>query len=365
VRFNDECLSKKVCITIDGHMVLSILKAALVNSEGRLELTDLDVPKIGKTEILVKMRTCGVCGTDLAKLQGLRVTPPVLGHEVVGEIEEVGVEVTGCARGDRVAVHHHVPCGNCYYCKHGDQTMCPDFPKSNLDPCGFADYFRVPEINVKRGAVFHIPSSMDYEEAAFAEPTGCCIRALNKLAVRQGDNFLVVGAGPAGLTFIQLLRSLGASLIVASDLIESRLKLATKFGADAGFNPAQENSERLILEETHGRGVDGVVVASGSNKAIQSSLRFARKGGRILLFGVPSEGNVINWDASYIFIREISLIPSYSTTESEMKAALEMMESGKIGLTSMITQRFNLDEIAEAFSAARDSASSLKVMVKG
>jgi L-iditol 2-dehydrogenase len=346
-------------------MVLSILKAALVTSSGRLELADRDLPKIGKGEILVKMRSCGVCGTDVEKLQGVRVTPPVLGHEAVGEIEEVGVEVTGYSRGDRVAVHHHVSCGNCYYCEHGNETMCPDFPKSNLDPCGFADYFRVPEINVRKGAVFHTPSGMDYEDAAFTEPTGCCIRALNKLGFREGDHFLVVGAGPVGLTFIQLLRAFGAGLILASDLIDSRLKLATRFGANVTFNPVLENSERLVLDSTNGRGADGVVVASGSSKAIQSSLNLVRKGGRILLFGLPPEGTVINLDASYTFIREIRLIPSYSTTESEMKAALEMMEAGRVRLTSMITHRFNLNKIAEAFAAARDTASSLKVMVKG
>lgn len=365
MKFNDEHWAKKARVATDEHAVLSVLKAALVNSEGRLELVDLEVPKIGKTEILVKMRACGICGTDLEKLQGVRVTPPILGHEVVGDIEEVGSQVIGYSRGDRVAVHHHVPCGNCFYCKAGDQTMCPDFPKSNLDPCGFAEYFRVPEINVSKGAVFHIPASMDFEEAALAEPIGCCIRALNKLGFRPGDNVIVIGAGPAGLIYIQLLRALGAGFIVASDLIESRLKWATRFGADAIFNPAQENSERSILDATHGRGVDRVVVASGSNEAIQSSPRLVRKGGGILLFGMPSEGSVLNWDASYIFIREISLIPSYSTTESEMKAALEMMESGRIRLTSMITHRFNLDKIAEAFRAANDTALSLKVMVKG
>jgi L-iditol 2-dehydrogenase len=363
VRFNDEHWAKKARVAID--MELSILKAALVNSEGRLEVADLEMPKIGKTEMLVKMRACGVCGTDLEKLQGVRVTPPVLGHEVVGDIEEVGAEVTGYSKGGRVAVHHHVSCGNCLYCRSGNQTMCPDFPKSNLDPCGFAEYFRVPEINVSKGAVFHIPASMDYEEAVFAEPAGCCIRALNKLEFRQGDNVLVIGAGPVGLTYIQLLRALGAGLIVATDLIESRLKWAERFGTDATFNAARENSERSILDVTQGRGFDKVLVASGNSKAIQSSLGLVRKGGRILLFGVPFEGSVLNWDASYMFIREISLIPSYSTTETEMKAALEMMESGKIRLTSMITHRFNLREIAEAFRAARDTASSLKVMVNG
>jgi len=181
----------------------------------------------------------------------------------------------------------------------------------------------------------------------------------------QELRLLVVGAGPAGLTYIQLLRALGAGLIVATDLIESRLKWARRFGADATFNPTQENSERSILDATEGRGFDNVVVASGSSKAIQSSPRLVRKGGRILLFGIPFEGSVLNWDAGCVFIREISLIPSYSTTETEMKSALEMMESGKIRLTSMITHRFRLVEIAEAFRAATDTASSLKVIVKG
>jgi L-iditol 2-dehydrogenase len=365
LRYNDQNWAERASVSIDQLVVLSILKAALVNSEGRLELADLEIPTIAKTEILVKMRACGVCGTDLEKIQGVRVTPPVLGHEVAGDIEDVGSEVVGYSRGDRVAVHHHVPCGDCFYCKSGDQTMCADFPKSNLDPCGFAEYFRVPEINVNKGAVFHIPAIMNYEEAAFVEPTGCCIRALNQVGFCQGDNALVIGAGPAGLTYIQLLRALGAGLIVTTDLIESRLKWAERFGTDATFNPTQENSEESILDATKGRGFDKVLIASGSSKAIQSSLRLVRKGGRILLFGMPFGGSVLNWDASYVFIREISLIPSYSTTETEMKSALEMMRSGKIRLTSMITHRFRLEEIVEAFRAARDTASSLKVIVKG
>jgi len=340
------------------------LKAALVSPQGRLVLADLDLPKIGRGEILVKMRACGICGTDLEKLHGLRVTPPILGHEVTGDIEEVGPETKGYSKEDRVAVHHHVPCQMCFYCRRGDHTMCPDFPKSNLDPCGFAEYFRVPEINVKKGAVFRIPSNMSHEEAAFAEPTGCCIRGLNRLEVQPGEDFLVVGAGPAGLTHIQLLRALGARLVFATDIVESRRRWAERFGADETFNAADEDLRRLVLNATEGRGVDKVIVASGSINAIQSSLPAVRKGGKVLLFGIPPERSIFNCDVSDVFIREITLIPSYSTTENEMKTALEMMAAGKIQLAKMISHRFGLAEIAEAFRVAEDARSSLKVMVQ-
>lgn len=335
-----------------------------MGQQGRLEIADLELPKIGRGEILVKMRACGICGTDLEKLHGLRVTPLVLGHEVAGDVEDVGQDVKTYSRRDRVVVHHHVPCQGCFYCRHGDQTMCPDFPKSNLDPCGFAEYFRVPETNVSKGAVFLIPSSMSYEEAALAEPTGCCIRGLNELGVQPSEDFLVVGAGPAGLTHIQLLRALGARLIFATDIVDSRLKWAIKFGADETCNAAQEDLAGLILDATEGRGVDKVVVASGNVRAIESSLHLVRKGGKILLFGIPPEGSLLNCDVSDIFIREITFIPSYSTTESEMRTALEMMAAGKIKLTRMITHRFGLADIAEAFRVAGDSGSSLKVMVQ-
>jgi len=339
------------------------LKAALVGSQGRLQLADVDLPRIGRGDLLVKMKACGICGTDLEKLQGVRVTPPVLGHEVVGDVEEVGSDLEGCSRGDRVAVHHHVPCHRCYYCQHGDHTMCHEFPKSNLDPCGFAEYFRVPETNVSKGAVFRLPHTLSYEEAALAEPTGCCIRGLDRLGMQQEDSVLIIGAGPAGLTYIQLLRALGNHLILATDMIGSRLRWATKFGADDVLNAADTDVPKRVLEATQGRGVDNVIVASGSVKAIRSSFPMVRKGGKVLLFGIPPERSIFTCDASSIFIRETKLIPSYSTTENEIERALQMIAAGRIRLTGMITHRFNLSEIAEAFRVAHDAESSLKVIV--
>ena len=339
------------------------LKAAHVDSQGRLQLANVDKPRIGRGELLVKMKACGICGTDLEKIHGVRVTPPVLGHEVAGDIEEISSDVRGYSEGDRVAVHHHVPCHACYYCLHGDHTLCQEFPKSNLDPCGFAEYFRVPATNVSKGAVFRLPDGLSYEEAALAEPTGCCIRGMDRLGIRKEDSTLIVGAGPAGLTYVQLLRALGADLIIATDMIESRVKWAKKFGADQAFNAAAADLNKQILDATEGRGVDNVVVASGNVKAIQASFPLVRKGGKILLFGIPPEGSVFACDASGVFIREIKLIPSYSTTENEIKRALEMVEAGMIRLTDMITHRFHLSEIAEAFRIADDAQSSLKVMV--
>ena len=336
-----------------------------MNAQGRLELIDVQVPRIGPKELLVKMIVCGICGTDLEKLHGVRLTPPVLGHEVAGQIEEVGDQLQGYSKGDKVAVHHHVPCMNCLYCRRGDHTMCLDFPKNNLDPCGFAEYFRVPEANLSRGAVFHIPSGISYEEAALAEPTGCCIRGLRKLGVVAGDDFVVIGAGPAGLTHIQLLRAMNARRIFATDLVEPRLTCALKSGADAAFNAEAADTENSILESTDGIGVDKVIVSSASTRAIESALRLVRKGGKILLFGIPPEGSCLRLDVSHLFIREITMMPSYSTIENEIKAALQMMTEKKIQLLNIITHRFELADLEDAVRTAENVQSSLKVMVHG
>ena len=196
-----------------------------------------------------------------------------------------------------------------------------------------------------------------------AEPTGCCIRGIDRLGIREKDNVLVIGAGPAGLTYIQLLRALGDHLIIATDIIESRLRWAEKFGADEVFDASDSALSKQILSATEYRGADVVIVASGSLKAIQSSFPLVRKGGKILLFGIPRQGSLFNCDASDLFIREIKLIPSYSTTEDEMKKALELMQNGKISLTEMITHRFSLAETAEAFRIAQDARTSLKIII--
>lgn len=264
------------------------MKAAMIAGKGIVELRDFEVPSIGDVEILVHMRVCGVCGTDLEKVHGEHITPPILGHEVAGEIERVGTDVQRFEKGDRVVVHHHISCRNCFYCKNGLETLCEAYPKINLDPCGFAEYFRVPETLVRGGTVYAIPDSLSFEEASQTEPTACCIRALRKAGVSAGDSVAVFGVGPVGLTHVQLLKLYGAAPIFAVDVIGNRREIATRLGAEMTLDPVSDDVPKAISLITEGRGVDYAIVATGNMEAIKQASMSVRKGGRVVLFGSPA-----------------------------------------------------------------------------
>src|SRR3972149_7130105 len=255
------------------------MKAAMIAGKGIVELRGMPTPTLGPNEILVRMRACGICGTDIEKVNGEHITPPILGHEVAGEIEETGKNVKEHKKGDRVIVHHHISCRSCYYCKNGFETLCEAYPKSNLDPCGFSEYFRVPETLVNGGTVYKLPPSMTYEEASQVEPTACCIRALRKSGFKAGASVAVFGVGPAGLTHVQLLKLYGAAPIYAVDVIENRRDMALKVGADATFDPVTYDVPQEISRGTDGRGTDFAIVATGNPKAIQPAVASVRKGG--------------------------------------------------------------------------------------
>ncbi len=339
------------------------LLAAFVAPGRGLELRNVDTPRIAAGEVLVRMRACGVCGTDLEKTHGTQITPPVLGHEVAGEIADVALGAEGLSVGDRVAVHHHVSCGICYYCKRGDLTMCGSYPETNLDPCGFAEFFRVPAANVSGGAVHRLSPKLGFEEGALVEPTACCIRGAQKLGLTGGEDVIIAGAGPVGLTFVQLVRMMGGNRIIVSDVIDARLEAAEKLGANVPVNPKREDLTKRVFEITEGRGADAAIVATGNAAALVSSLESIRKGGRALLFGAPPRGTTASVDLSRFFIRELSLVTSYSTTEREMKAALKLIQSGTLNLQTMITHRFPLKEAEEAFRVADEAKNALKVLV--
>ncbi|WP_309492065.1 zinc-dependent dehydrogenase [Candidatus Hecatella orcuttiae] len=339
------------------------MKAAFLRGPSDVRVEDVPIPKIGRGEVLVKMKACGVCGTDVEKTAGYFLTPPVLGHEVVGEVVEVGEGVEGLRVGDRVFTHHHVPCYKCHYCRHGDYTMCEEFPRTNLDPGGFAEYFKVPAANVKRGAVLKIPRGISFQEATLIEPVGCCIRGAKKLSLQPGDDVMIIGAGPAGLIFAKLLKLLGVGRIFVSDLVDFRLAAAEKFGAEAVFNSLREDPVLAVKNLTHGLGVDAVIVATGSIEAIRQGLDSVRKGGTVVLFGAPLKGAVFSYDVSKIFIQEISLIPSYSTTELETNMALRLMETKRLELSGLITHSFKLDQVADALKLAAEGKESLKIII--
>jgi len=339
------------------------MKAAVIREANDVRVESVPIPKIGRKEILVKMMACGVCGTDIEKMRGEFITPPVLGHEAAGEIFAVGADVADFKVGERVLVHHHVPCHICHYCRHGSHTMCEEFQRSNIDPCGFAEYFRVPEANVDRGAVLRLPNSVPFEEATLVEPTACCIRGIMKSGIQIADDVLVIGAGPIGLIQIQLLKLFGASRVFSTDVLGFRLQAAERFGADETINPRQEGMVESIKAMTEGRGVDVVIVATGATEAILQALRSVRKGGTVNLFGAPHRGTSLSYDVSEIFIREISIIPSYSATELETNIALKLLVSGRIDLRGLVTHRFRLDRVTDAVKYAAGGKDCLKVIV--
>jgi len=339
------------------------LKAVFIKGLGEIEVKDVSIPKINSKEVLVKMIVCGVCGTDIEKIRGESATPLKLGHEVTGVIVDVGASVKKFKVGDRVFVHHHVPCYTCYYCRHGDYTMCDEFPKNNLDPCGMAEYFRVPEANVERGAVLKLPDRVEFDEAALIEPIGCCIRGLNKVKINVGDDALIVGAGPIGLIMISLLKIFGAGSIIVSETSSFRLSAAKNFDVDAAVNPINEDLKETVYKVTDGKGVDLAIIAVGNAKTIPQALDLLRKGGKLLLFGSPPIGDSLIYDANKIFLRELKIIPSYSTTEIETNMALKLLKLKKIDALKLISHRFKLDEAEKALKLAAESDKTLKVLI--
>jgi len=339
------------------------MKAALIRGVGDLKVEDVPMPTIERREMLVKMAACGVCSTDIQKMRESFTAPPVLGHEVAGEVSEVGDDVVDFRVGERVLVHHHVPCYVCHYCRHGSHTMCEEFQRSNIDPGGFAEYFRVPETNVVGGAVLRVPDTISFEEATLVEPTACCIRSLMKCDIQISDEVLVIGAGPIGLTMIQLLKVLGANRVFCSDVSDFRLRAAERFGADETINPREENLVERIKEMTECRGVDVVVVATGATDAFVQAFRSVRRGGTVNLFGVSHRGALVSCDVSEIVVSEVSIIPSYSATELEIDMALRLLASRRIDLRGLISHRFRLECVLDAIRCAADGKDCLKVIV--
>ena len=283
---------------------------------------------------------------------------------MAGLVERVGREVDGFSVGDRVAVHHHISCRHCFYCKNGLETLCEEYPKNNLDPCGFAEVFRVPEPLVKGGTVYKLPESVSFEVGSQVEPVACCIRALNKVGLKSGNVCAVFGVGPVGLAHVQLLKCLGAIRVYGIDVIKSRRDYSTKLGADFAFDPQTEDVSGEISQQTEGRGVDLAIVATANPKAIVSAVDTVRKGGTVLLFGVPTRGSLMTLDVSRVFLREMKFQSSYSTSETEMRLALDLIAHERVRPAEIITDRFPLSKIGEAIRRADEGVESAKVIVE-
>jgi L-iditol 2-dehydrogenase len=340
------------------------MKAVFVKGHSAVSVDDVKAPEMASAgDVIVKMRACGLCGSDLEKIYGeYGMTSGRLGHEPAGEVVAVGKSVKGFAPGDRVFIHHHVACYSCHYCKHGDHTMCPAYQTSNISPCGLAERFLVPEWNVSRGGLIKLPDNVSYDEASLVEPLACCIRAWNKCSFQPGDDVAVLGAGPAGLMHVLLAQAYGACKVFVLDVNDFRLNFAKKYEVDT-FNSATPDLAGKIKSATDGRGVDICVVATGNMKALLQSFEMTRKGGDIMLFGVPPNGSQMSYDMSKLYSSEHSIIPSYAASEIETNEALKLIAEKKADMASLITHRFDIKDAAEAVKCAHEAKDAMKVIV--
>ncbi len=329
------------------------------NKDVRVE--NMPVPEIGEREILVKVRASGICGSDVMEWYRIKKAPRVLGHEITGDIVEVGKEVKKFKIGDRVFVSHHVPCNNCKYCFEGNHTLCPTLHSTNFYPGGFAEYIRVPEINVDRG-VFLLPDEISYDEGVFIEPLACVVRGFKIADMRGGQTVLIIGSGIAGLLQIKLAKAWGAKKIIAVDINDFRLKKAEEYGADLALR-ADEDVEKKIREFNDGWLADRVILSTGATSAFLQALRCVEKGGVLLLFAPLSPGKEVPINVFDIWNRGIKIVSSYAGAPPDIYEAIEILKNKKIEVKDMITHRLSLDEIQKGFDLVSEAKESIKVII--
>jgi L-iditol 2-dehydrogenase len=322
---------------------------AAVFRDARLGVEEWPRPGLGPGDVLLRVRGCGLCGSDIAKLVAAPAARPlVLGHEVVGDVVDVGAGVTGFAAGDRAVAAHHVPCGICHYCRRGSASMCRAFKASHLDPGGFAEYVRVPADNV-RYATFRLPPSLDDETASFVEPLACCHRAVRRTGAEAGDTCVVVGLGSIGCLFVQLLTRAGAA-VVGVDRLPERAELAKRFGGAAGAAP--QAAPAVVHELSDGRGADHVVITGGGIAVLGWAADIVRDGGSIHYFA-GGGGETLPLPLQTLYHRELTITSTYSSSPADLAAAFELIVTGQVSVNGLISHRVPLERIGEGVDLMR------------
>jgi len=333
---------------------------------GSVVLEERPEPAPGPGEVTVTLAACGVCGTDLEKLRGNYRSAGVLGHEPVGRVAKLGEGVPDLRVGDRVFVHHHVPCYACEVCARGDYTFCPTYSKTNIDPGGFADTFRVPRENVERKAVLKLDAKVDWDSGALLEPAGCALTAIRRVGMPERATVIVLGLGPVGLLYARLARARGAAWVGGSEVAPLRRQAAERGGIDATFDPRDAASLRAGVDTaTHGRGVDLAVVATGHPSVLKTATELVRRGGTVNLFGLPEAGSRLDADLQDLYLRGVRLVPSYATTEPDLAEVHRLVAHGELAISDLVTHRVPLAEIDRAFRLAGRPDEAVKVTVTG
>jgi L-iditol 2-dehydrogenase len=341
--------------------VPSTMRVAMYYSNRDVRLEEMRVPKIGAGELLVRIRASGICGSDLMEWYRIKKAPLVLGHEITGEVIEIGDGVKNFRVGDRVFSSHHVPCGRCRYCHSGHQSVCEMLRTTHFDPGGFSEFVRVPAINVSLGTLL-LPDEVTFDEGSFIEPLACVVRAQRFARLTAGQTVLVIGSGISGLLHIQLARARGADRIIATDISDFRLKAAVQLGALATIHGAEQVPDRL-RELNEGRLADLVIVCTGALPAIQQAVKSVDRGGTLLFFAPTAAGVDVPIPLFEFWRDEISIVTSYAGSGDDLVESLELIRTRQVPVGDMITHRLPLSQAGLGFQLTASGAESIKVIL--
>jgi len=345
------------------------MQAAVYRGISDVRLETVPVPKFGPGEMLVRVHSSGVCGTDLKKIStGSHSAPRIFGHETSGVVAAVGEGVQIYRPGDRVMVFHHIPCRQCFYCQNKTFAQCATYKKvgctAGFEPSGggFAEYVRVMDWIVERGTV-PIPEGVSFEQACFVEPVNTCMKGIEALRLRRGETVLAIGQGPIGIILSVLARQAGAT-VITSDLYPERLRIGSSFGLDLTIDASRTNLVERVRELTEGRGADAVILAVGGNSLIRSAMDAARPGGRVLLFAQTQHGEALI-DPAAICVDEKTLVGSYSASVDLQEESVRFVMHRVMDLERLVSHRFPLAESPQALVlAAHPQPSSMKIMIQ-
>lgn len=327
-----------------------------------VRIEDEPVPRPGPREALVRTRACGICSGDVVPWYIRKKAPLVLGHEPVGEIVEVGAEVTHLEPGDRVFVHHHAPCLACRACRRGEFVQCPTWRSSRIVPGGMAEYFLIPEVNLF-GDTLALPDTVSNEDGALVEPTACVVKSLTRAGRVADASILIIGLGVMGQLHVLLAKHLGARAVIGADLVAARCERARQLGADAVIDASAAPVATQLSEVTDGDGAEIVIVGPATVEALEIGLACVANGGTVVQFmGTPPEARLY-LSTSDLYFREIRLIPSYSCGPLETRAALGYIADQVVSARHVVTHRFPLVAAKEAYRVAAEDKSALKTLV--
>lgn len=339
-------------------MIIKNMKVAYWYNNQDIRIEDIPTPKPGAKEMLVKVMSCGICGSDIVEWYRLPRAPLIQGHEIGAQVVSTGKSITKYKPGGRVFIAPKVPCMTCHYCRNGHYPQCAEI-KERL-PGGFAEYILVPEILIKNGT-YLLPDSIDYDQSTFIEPLACVVRAQRLARVKKGQTVLVIGCGMSGLLNVKLAVTKGCR-IIASDINRKKLDIALEMGAHIAINAADDISKRLV--DQTGRKADIVFLCASADAAVEQAWQCVDKGGVIVLFAVPAPDKKVVVPVNDFWMKEIAILTSYYCGPSDIIEAMKLIEWHHVAIDDLITHRLPLTEIVKGFQLVADGRESIKVIIK-